>query len=590
MGDAPCYDVCFFAQKKDKKGEDFFAQNEDCSWAGVSFSFFAIFDGHGGAQVGDYCKREMLNEILAAMDQLAGDSVSNGTSTALAAWCENLPRALVLAFEGVDSHCNSNIGVSGATATVAVVTGIPSDTRNAGMLITVANVGDSHAVLDMDTEVFLLSEDHRCDVNKAEQQRVRASGGSVDYHFTDADKIEVTAHALKDFYVKVDMGKASDKNVEAILADYAGREQRLRKELLKKYGAEPAYAGRGPLRVWPGGLMMTRTLGDKDAIHAIATPEVYHTLLPSGGGRLIVASDGLWDEFSPAAASRLVRKRKPQPAASELVTKAAKKAGSHRDDITVIVLDVKSAPAVAGSAMQGGGRAKAMRWACSADDDDERGQNGGQNGRSAESTAGEAALLKIVRAAPPSVVPPGAFTSRKPRTKARSGARDRDEEEEKAEEREVEKEEQKPLKVQEMEGPSSLSLSQTYYHIFLILGAVTFAGAGFFDGSGAIDYLAESLPLPKVLLGAAGGGSVDLDDVDSMVSGDDWGAALKHARAAHGGGDEPAEMYEAMGRTGVHEEPVKAHTVHKDWLKELEESHKEPAEVFEYEGVGRTAN
>jgi serine/threonine protein phosphatase PrpC len=291
LRDTPGCCVRSFVQKKDQKGEDFSTLREICSWEGVSFSFFAVYDGHGGSQVAEYCKKQMHFHLMLQMNRLAKYVVGNGSSCALAAWCEHLPAALVLAFEAVDLHCNTNLGVSGATATVVVVTGIPTQ-GDAGMLVTVANVGDSHAMLDTGDEVFMLSEDHRCDNNKSEQQRVKQSGGNVAHHITDADKIRVTKDELMQFYKNHVKGETSETFIDAVLAEYAGRDQKLRKELRKKYGDEPGHSGKGPLRIWPGGLMMTRTLGDKDALHSIATPAVFHTLLPSSGGRVIIASDG----------------------------------------------------------------------------------------------------------------------------------------------------------------------------------------------------------------------------------------------------------------------------------------------------------
>ncbi|PNG62189.1 putative protein phosphatase 2C 15, partial [Tetrabaena socialis] len=50
------------------------------------------------------------------------------------------------------------------------------------------------------------------------------------------------------------------------------------------------------LRVWPGGINMTRTIGDEAARGLlIPEPAVRQISLPVTGARLIVASDGLWD-------------------------------------------------------------------------------------------------------------------------------------------------------------------------------------------------------------------------------------------------------------------------------------------------------
>lgn len=54
----------------------------------------------------------------------------------------------------------------------------------------------------------------------------------------------------------------------------------------------------GPLRVWPGGLAISRTIGDRAAAEGgvMAEPEVSQVVVPEDVGvRLIAASDGLWD-------------------------------------------------------------------------------------------------------------------------------------------------------------------------------------------------------------------------------------------------------------------------------------------------------
>ena len=57
--------------------------------------------------------------------------------------------------------------------------------------------------------------------------------------------------------------------------------------------------GLGPLRVWPGGLCVSRSIGDKDVRpNIIATPHVRQVLVPEWVCMLIIASDGLWDCIS----------------------------------------------------------------------------------------------------------------------------------------------------------------------------------------------------------------------------------------------------------------------------------------------------
>ena len=121
--------------------------------------------------------------------------------------------------------------------------------------------------------------------------------------------------------------------------------------------------------------------------------------------------EGLWDEFSLKDAARIVHKRKAQPAASELVSKAAKKAGKYRDDITVIVVDVTPDAATnwrdgQGAAVGAAARDEKglVRWACDSKADCNAASAGGGVGqdmgarRDLDQSNGQMLLAKLVRA------------------------------------------------------------------------------------------------------------------------------------------------------------------------------------------------
>lgn len=55
----------------------------------------------------------------------------------------------------------------------------------------------------------------------------------------------------------------------------------------------------------------------------ISTPEVRHAVLPESGGRIIVASDGLWDAINPKTAAHHVRGTPASKAAHDLVSLCA---------------------------------------------------------------------------------------------------------------------------------------------------------------------------------------------------------------------------------------------------------------------------
>eukprot|EP00850_Spirogloea_muscicola_P022188 SM000281S10756 [mRNA] locus=s281:93124:95370:- [translate_table: standard] len=173
--------------------------------------------------------------------------------------------------------CSAGI-LSGTTATVAVLD---------GWSVTVGSVGDSRCVLDMrGGSVMDLSVDHRLEVNAEEVERVKASGGELGRLMTQG------GHMV------------------------------------------------GPLRCWPGGLCLSRSIGDIDVGEFIVPiPFVKQVKLPPSGGRLIIATDGLWDAISSEKAAKDSRGLSHDSAAKSLVKTAIKSRGL-RDDITCIVVDM----------------------------------------------------------------------------------------------------------------------------------------------------------------------------------------------------------------------------------------------------------
>jgi hypothetical protein len=103
----------------------------------------------------------------------------------------------------------------------------------------------------------------------------------------------------------------------------------------------PDEVGHGPLRVWPGGLALSRAIGDADVGPCIvAAPFVKQLRLPpTGGTRIIIASDGVWDAIANMAAAKPVRKVGVEEAASAVVAAALRLRGL-RDDTTVVVVDL----------------------------------------------------------------------------------------------------------------------------------------------------------------------------------------------------------------------------------------------------------
>ncbi|KAI3971688.1 hypothetical protein MKW92_017472 [Papaver armeniacum] len=178
-------------------------------------------------------------------------------------WVAALPRAMVAGFVKTDKDFQERAKTSGTTCTFVIID---------GWIVTVASVGDSCCVFESaEGDVYNLSADHRLETNEEERERITASGGEV------------------------------------------GR-------LNAGGGAEI-----GPLRCWPGGLCLSRSIGDMD--------------LSSAGGRLVISSDGVWDALSTEVVLNCCRGMTPEAAAAQIVKEAVGLKGL-RDDTTCIVVDL----------------------------------------------------------------------------------------------------------------------------------------------------------------------------------------------------------------------------------------------------------
>ncbi|KAK9115436.1 hypothetical protein Syun_022233 [Stephania yunnanensis] len=193
-------------------------------------------------------------------------------------WLQALPRALVAGFVKTDKEFQSRGETSGTTATFVIVD---------GWTVTVASVGDSRCILDAQGgAISVLTVDHRLEENVEERERVTASGGEVG-RLSIVGGVEV-----------------------------------------------------GPLRCWPGGLCLSRSIGDMDVGEFIVPiPYVKQVKLSKAGGRLIIASDGIWDALSSEMAAKSCRGLPAELAARQVVKEALRTRGL-KDDTTCIVVDI----------------------------------------------------------------------------------------------------------------------------------------------------------------------------------------------------------------------------------------------------------
>ncbi|GAX81509.1 hypothetical protein CEUSTIGMA_g8937.t1 [Chlamydomonas eustigma] len=288
--------IKFFTSKNDHKGEDKALLSPQNTWSMPSvngsapFSAFGVFDGHGGKAAANYASKNMMELVGKYMDRCKGSEpvlldpanlpvdLGEEQRASLAVqdvMVERFPKALFAGFVEANKVCMERYKESGTTATLVVAV---------GWTLLVASVGDSLAFLDTGTEILQISGNHRVSDCPEEAERVRQAGGHI-----------------------------AQSDIDGVVA--------------------------GPLRVWPGGLMMTRSIGDAAAGDlCLGEPEVRQVTIPPNGARLIIASDGLWDAVQHKTAISNIRKMPAGQAANMAMHAAIKKKGLV-DDITIVVVD-----------------------------------------------------------------------------------------------------------------------------------------------------------------------------------------------------------------------------------------------------------
>eukprot|EP00803_Ostreobium_quekettii_P001301 evm.model.scf_2486.1 EVM.evm.TU.scf_2486.1 scf_2486:9499-11655(-) len=175
---------------------------------------------------------------------------------------------------------------SGCTITVALV---------GGWMLTVANLGDALGYLDTGLGIVDMTVTHRLHDSKPEQCRLQEAGVSV----------------------------------APMSLSMSGPARR---------GEE----GSGFLRVWPGGLAVSRSVGDIDVRpEVVPLPHIRQVVIPPTGGRFVTASGSVWDMVSKKKALKNARKAKLEAAPSKIIG-LVKSAGCFQlqSDVMVVVVDV----------------------------------------------------------------------------------------------------------------------------------------------------------------------------------------------------------------------------------------------------------
>ncbi len=147
------------------------------------YGLFAVFDGHGGDFVSQFCKENLPNILYEKMTQT-----------------DNVAQALFDTFSELDQKIPQDKALTtGCTAVVIL--------KHQDHLF-VANCGDSRAIINKNQEVIALTMDHkphRID----EKERIETAGGFVTFNYGDVPRVSgnlavsrsIGDHLLKPFVI-----------------------------------------------------------------------------------------------------------------------------------------------------------------------------------------------------------------------------------------------------------------------------------------------------------------------------------------------------------------------------------------------------
>ncbi|KAL1783388.1 phosphatase 1B isoform X1 [Sigmodon hispidus] len=136
-----------------------------------NWSFFAVYDGHAGSRVANYCSAHLLEHITTNEDFRAAGKPGSDLEPSV----ENVKTGIRTGFLKIDeymrnfSDLRNGMDRSGSTAVGVLI----SPTH-----IYFINCGDSRAVLCRNGEVCFSTQDHK-PCNPMEKERIQNAGGSV---------------------------------------------------------------------------------------------------------------------------------------------------------------------------------------------------------------------------------------------------------------------------------------------------------------------------------------------------------------------------------------------------------------------------
>ena len=305
------------------------AEDFDAARSGDFLSCFAVFDGHVNATASSHCERAVLNELL----RCGADAPDAPLESACASAFERVERSYASAgscFPSLLACIPASRGgggrggkarEGGTTASVVCVQRRRPDAGGEPRVdVVAANAGDSGSLL-VHFKAPIVGQPSRSPRLTAE---IRKS----------IDEDAATAPDMPDFRRLTRDHNPDDPFEARRLVDAGARLGRMRQ------GGEEV----GPMRTYPGGLAVSRAIGDLNAPAVICRPECTRVPVPPAGGRLVLASDGLWNALGDAEVATVAHEAESAAeAAAALMRAVMQRRGAH-DDITIVVVDVPPPP------------------------------------------------------------------------------------------------------------------------------------------------------------------------------------------------------------------------------------------------------
>ncbi|GMH33830.1 hypothetical protein BSKO_01664 [Bryopsis sp. KO-2023] len=286
----PAYVVNYSKASSSVKNEDVSLTHEPNRLAfgelpskiGDCWSMYCLCDGHNGSGAGNFVKQHLWTELLVRLPSYLPHSWASQDGQRMAAQVRS---AIISALAALDQIWSQMNFLSGCAVTVIII---------GGRLVTCANVGDTQAHIDVGTKTMELTESHRLQTNKGERERLQQSCVLV-----------------------------------APLSESRSGPAGYREK------------GIGILRAWPGGLAISRSLGDLDTHpEVVCVPHVKQILVPPTGARITTATGCLWDTLPIRQALQISRSHSRTSAPLELLS-FVKKGGLHLvDDVIIFVIDI----------------------------------------------------------------------------------------------------------------------------------------------------------------------------------------------------------------------------------------------------------